>query len=118
MGMRGQKDKDVKQWYRSCNSWTEIVHALQCTQMTLAKIIAEDGEIPERYPLSLLPTALDCVPQNREARHLAEQYRAPNWASLERLAGGISIRVGGGGCGDFESLASIAARHMGAPTLQ
>lgn len=37
---------------------------------------AEDGEIPERYPLTPLPAAAVDVPQKREARHIAEQYRA------------------------------------------
>lgn len=55
---------------------------------------AEDGEIAERYPLTPLPAAAVGVPQKREARHLAEQYRARALKNVQDSDGTVILFSG------------------------
>jgi Circularly permutated YpsA SLOG family len=55
---------------------------------------AEDGEIPDRYPLTPLPADVICVPQKREARHLAEQYRARTLKNVQESDGTLILYSG------------------------
>jgi Circularly permutated YpsA SLOG family len=68
-----------------------LVAGFPCGGWCPANRAAEDGEIPERYPLSLLPAAVDGVPQNREARHLAEQYRARTLKNVQDSDGTVIL---------------------------
>jgi hypothetical protein len=68
-----------------------LVAGFACGGWCPANRAAEDGEIPERYPLSLLPAAVDGVPQNREARHLAEQYRARTLKNVQDSDGTVIL---------------------------
>jgi Circularly permutated YpsA SLOG family len=68
-----------------------LVAGFPCGGWCPANRAAEDGEIPNRYPLSLLPAAVDVVPQNREARHLAEQYRARTLMNVQERRDGDSL---------------------------
>jgi hypothetical protein len=54
-----------------------LVAGFACGGWCPANRAAEDGEIPERYPLTLLPPANAFLPsEDPSARQVAEQYRA------------------------------------------
>src|ERR1700691_2598243 len=52
---------------------------------------AENGEISERYPLTAQPAASVGIHQSREARHLAEQYRAQTLKNVQASDGTVIL---------------------------
>jgi Circularly permutated YpsA SLOG family len=71
-----------------------LVAGFECGGWCPADRGAEDGEIPERYPLTPLPAAAVGAPQKCEARHLAEQYRARTLKNVQDSDGTVILFSG------------------------
>jgi len=72
-----------------------LVAGFECGGWCPADRSAEDGEIPERYPLT--PLAIDKVwktSQVREARQVAEQYRARTLKNVQDSDGTVILYSG------------------------
>jgi hypothetical protein len=72
-----------------------LVAGFACGGWCPANRGAEDGELAERYPLTPLPAAsVGEVSLNREARHLAEQYRARTLKNVQDSDGTVILFSG------------------------
>jgi hypothetical protein len=72
-----------------------LVAGFPCGGWCPADRAAEDGEIPERYPLTPLPdSVVGEGSQVREARQLAEQYRARSLKNVQDSDGTVILYCG------------------------
>lgn len=72
-----------------------LVAGFSCGGWCPADRTAEDGEIPERYPLTPLPVgAVGNISQVREARQLAEQYRGRTLKNIQTSNGTVILFSG------------------------
>jgi hypothetical protein len=72
-----------------------LVAGFACGGWCPADRAAEDGEIPDRYPLTPLPVdTAGKVAQVREARQLAEQYRGRTLKNIQTSDGTVILFSG------------------------
>lgn len=68
-----------------------LVAGFDCGGWCPADRGAEDGEISERYPLTPLPAVAVGAPEKREARQVAEQYRARTLKNVQDSDGTVIL---------------------------
>jgi Circularly permutated YpsA SLOG family len=72
-----------------------LVAGFECGGWCPANRAAEDGEIPERYPLTPLPVEmLGKMSEVREARQLAEHYRGRTLKNIQTSDGTVILFSG------------------------
>jgi hypothetical protein len=71
-----------------------LVAGFPCGGWCPAGRIAEDGEIPDRYPLTSLPNEHSGEPEVRTARQLAAQYRARTRKNVQDSDGTVILFSG------------------------
>lgn len=71
-----------------------LVAGFECGGWCPADRGAEDGEISERYPLTPLPAAAVDAPEKREARQIAQGYRARTLKNVQDSDGTVILFSG------------------------
>ncbi len=87
-----------------------LVAGFPCGGWCLAGRLADDGEIPERYPLTPLQEHDMCAPDPRTVREVAEGYRARTLKNVQDSDGTV-ILYGGTLSGGMLLTRNLCARE-------